>query len=221
MWKYTKLTKIVSLSDTHGFHHHVNVPDGDILLHAGDLTMSGEIDVLKDVNEWFGKLPHSYKIVIAGNHDISLGKAHILGSKIFTNAYYLLNNTVEVEGIKIWGSPYTPWNSEVYNYFAFGKPRYDMKGAWKGMTKNADILLTHCPPKGILDKVAETGFNPNEHVGDELLLAKIERNKPKYNIFGHIHEGYGILKKNDTTFINCSVVDEHYNLVNEPVVINL
>src|SRR3989337_1793862 len=113
--------KIVSIADTHGFHHHVNVPDGDILLHAGDLTMSGEIDVLKDVNKWFGKLPHSYKIVIAGNHDLSLGKDKSLG----------------------------------------------------------------------------------------------------YKIFGHIHEGYGILKKKDTTFINCSVVNEHYNLVNEPVVINL
>lgn len=213
--------KIVSISDTHGFHHHVNVPDGDILLHAGDLTMSGEIDVLKDVNKWFGTLPHPYKIVIAGNHDISLGKILPLGYKIFTNACYLLNTTVEIEGIKIWGSPYTPWNSEVYNYFAFGKPRYDMKGAWKGIPKNVDIMLTHCPPKGILDLVSEKGFNPNEHVGDELLLNRIKKYKPKYNVFGHIHEAYGIVKRKDTTFINCSVVDESYNLVNEPVVVNL
>lgn len=221
MWKYIKL--IDCIADTHGYHRHLDLmnSNSDILLHAGDLTMSGEIDVLKDVNEWFGKLPHSYKIVIAGNHDISLGKDRMLGFKIFTNAIYLLNSSVEIEGIKIWGSPYTPWNSEVYNYFAFGRPRYDMKEAWKGMPRDADILLTHCPPKGILDKVAEIGFNPNEHVGDELLLSKIERNKPKYNIFGHIHEGYGIVKRKDTTFINCSVVDESYNLVNEPVVVNL
>jgi len=215
----TQNMKIVCMSDSHGFHHHVNVPDGDILLHAGDLTMSGEIDVLQDVNKWFGTLPHSYKVVIAGNHDISLGKLYPLGSKIFTNAHYLLNSTIEIEGIKIYGSPYTPWNSEVYNYFAFGKPRYDMKDAWKGIPKEIDIILTHCPPNGILDKVLEKGFNPDEHVGDELLLSKIKKYKPKYSVFGHIHEGYGIFRDKTTTFINCSVLNESYNLVNEPVVI--
>jgi len=215
------LTKAVFMSDSHGFHHDVHPPDGDILLHAGDLTMNGELNVLMDLNDWFGKQPHPYKVVIAGNHDRSLGQDQMLGFKIFTNAIYLLNSSVEIEGLKIWGSPYTPWNSEIYNYFAFGKPRYDMKGAWRGMPRDADILLTHCPPKGILDKVAETGFNPGDHVGDELLLDRIRRYKPKINGFGHIHEEYGIVRGKHTTFINCSVVDEFYNLVNNPVVITI
>lgn len=209
------------MSDSHGFHHDVHPPDGDILLHAGDLSMSGELNTLMDLNEWFGKLPHNYKVVIAGNHDISLEKDPKFGFKIFTNAIYLERSSVEIEGLKIWGSPYTPWNSEIYNYFAFGKPRYDMKEAWRGMSFDVDILLTHCPPYGILDKVAPTGFNPNEHVGDKLLLERIRRYKPKINGFGHIHEEYGIVKGKDTTFINCSVVDEYYNLVNEPVVIDI
>ena len=213
--------KMVCIADTHGFHHDVDVPDGDILIHAGDLSMSGELSVLTDLNEWFGKLPHPYKIVIAGNHDRSLGQDEMLGFKIFTNAIYLLKSKVEIEGIKIWGSPYTPWNSEIYNYFAFGKPRYDMSGAWRGMPNDVDVLVTHCPPKGMLDQVAETGFNPGEHVGDEGLLEKIKKFKPKYNIFGHIHEGYGILEYEDTTFINCSVVNEAYNLVNLPVEIKI
>ena len=215
------MTKVVCISDTHGYHADVDVPDGDILIHAGDLSMNGELSVLYDLNDWFGSLPHPYKVVIAGNHDRSLGQNEMLGFKIFTNAIYLLKSGIELEGIKIWGSPYTPWNSEIYNYFAFGKPRHNMGSAWRGMPKDVDILLTHCPPKGILDKVADTGFNPGEHVGDGVLLERIKKVKPKFNVFGHIHEGYGVLDWEDTGFINCSVVNEMYNLVNNPIEIYL
>jgi len=215
------LTKIVCISDTHGFHHDLKIPDGDILIHAGDLSMMGELNVLMDLNDWFAKQNHDYKIVIAGNHDYSLGEDQMLGFKIFTNAIYLQNSSVEIEGMKIYGNPYTPWSFGLHKHFAFGVDRMDSKGVWRGIPSNADVVVTHCPPLGILDKVAETGFNPNEHVGSATLLKKIREIKPKLNIFGHIHEGYGITKEGEITFINCSVVNEAYNLINKPIVFNL
>jgi Icc-related predicted phosphoesterase len=177
--------------------------------------------VLVDLNDWFAEQPHDYKIVIAGNHDRSLGEEDMLGFRIFTNAIYLQNSSVEVAGLKIYGNPYTGWSFGLDRFFAFGKDRYEMSSVWRGTPKDADIWLTHTPPQGILDKVADTGFNPNEHVGDTNLLKKIREIKPKLNVFGHIHEGYGIIKEGDTTFVNCSVVNESYNLVNKPVVIDL
>ena len=217
------MTKIVCISDTHGHHRdpHLKIPKGDILLHAGDLSMGGELNVLMDLNDWFGEQPHDYKIVIGGNHDRSLGGDDMLGFKIFTNAIYLENSSVEVDGLKIYGNPYTGWSFGLAQYFAFGKDRYEMPKMWGGIPRDADILLTHTPPKGMLDKVAETGFNPNEHVGDITLLKKIREYKPKLNVFGHIHEGYGTDVDGETTFINCSVVNESYNLVNKPVVFEI
>ena len=106
----------------------------------------------------------------------------------------------------------------------------EAKGVWRGMPKKLDILITHGPPKFILDEVPRyeygqtfrVGEQTVEHCGDGMLASKVIKNKPKYHIFGHIHEGYGQFEANyGTKFINCSVVNEVYNVVNKPVIINL
>ena len=211
--------KVVLISDTHGYHRdpHLEIPDGDLLIHCGDLTMSGELDVLSDVNEWFKELEFNDIIVIGGNHDRTLGKADMLGFKIFTNAMYLESSSITINDKKIWGCADTPWNYEyIANLFAFGKMRKNMN--WRGMPKDVDILVTHCPPFGFGDLLAEGSSEPNIHIGDKELLKLVNKYKPELNCFGHIHEGYGIWETKHTTFVNCSVVDERYNLVNEPVV---
>ena len=62
------IMRLVLISDTHGDHDHLTVPDGDVLIHAGDMTENGEVSEVRDFNRWLGTLPHKHKLVIAGNH---------------------------------------------------------------------------------------------------------------------------------------------------------
>jgi len=225
------LTKIVCISDTHNFHNDVDVPDGDILIHAGDFTLVGTLNEVLDFNEWLGKLEHNFKIVVAGNHDRCLGDNGILGLKMFTNAIYLERSGTELMGVKFWGAPMTP----AFNGMRGGLTFYtnsdkEAKRVWGGMPKKLDVLITHGPPKFILDEVQRFGYGQTfpageetvEHCGDGMLASKVIANKPKYHVFGHIHEGYGQFKADyGTKFINCSVVNASYNVVNKPIVINL
>lgn len=218
--------KCVFISDTHNYHKQLDpLPDGDILFHTGDFTLTGTINEVYDFKEWFEKQEHPFKVVIAGNHDRILGQGEMLGFKLFTNSYYLLNSGVKIKGLKIWGSPITP----AFRGMRPGLTFYtnsdgEAKGVWRGIPKNLDILLTHGPPFGILDKVIDRfdGYCQEINCGDGMLAAKIIQKKPRYHAFGHIHEGYGIFKADyGTTFINCSVVNEKYNVVNEPIVVDI
>ncbi len=225
------MTKIVCISDTHNFHNDVDVPDGDILVHAGDFTLTGTLNEVLDFNEWLGKLDHNFKIIVAGNHDRCLGQDGILGLKMFTNGIYLERSGTEIMGIKFWGAPMTP----AFNGMRGGLTFYtnsdkEAKGVWRGMPKKLDVLITHGPPLGILDGVEKYGYGQTfpageetvEHCGDGMLASKVIANKPKYHIFGHIHEGYGEFKADyGTKFVNCSVVNASYNVVNKPIVIDL
>ncbi|MCG2781459.1 MAG: hypothetical protein L6264_10980 [Weeksellaceae bacterium] len=84
---------------------------------------------------------------------------------------------------------------------------------WNKIPDDIDILVTHSPPYGILDEV-----DPGVHVGCEELLEKVNLIQPKYHLYGHIHENYGIKHTEVTTFINGSLLDEHYKMKNQPVV---
>lgn len=96
--------KIAMLSDTHGQHRKLTVPDGDILIHAGDSMTDGmNPQELVDLNDWFGTLPHPHKILIAGNHDFLFEKVDIARGLI-TNATYLQDEYVTINGLKIYGS---------------------------------------------------------------------------------------------------------------------
>lgn len=208
------MVRIVAISDTHGLHRDVKIPDCDILLHAGDITMLGELRILDDFNKWLGEQPSSYNVCIAGNHDRCFeNKNKEVAKKLLTNAIYLENSGTFVEDLSIWGSPMT----STLSFWAFAyteeSERYKI---WDKMPEDLDILLTHTPPRGILDFTTSC-----ENVGDGLLNSYIAKNKPKYNIFGHIHESYGYKEGNNTKFYNVSAVNEVYLLQNPPVVINI
>jgi calcineurin-like phosphoesterase family protein len=220
------LTKIVCISDTHNFHRDVDVPDGDILIHAGDFTLTGSIGEVIEFNDWLGTLDHPYKIIVAGNHDRCLGESGILGLKIFTNGIYLERSGLDIDGIKFWGAPMTPaFNGMRGGLTFYTNSKNEAKRVWRGMPKKTDVLITHGPPFGILDEVIEYPYHDYKvirHCGDGMLASKVIANKPKYHIFGHIHEGYGRFTADyGTKFINCSVVNEAYNLKNRPIVIDL
>jgi len=206
----------------------VDVPDGDIIFHCGDFTLSGSLSEVLDFKDWFSSLPHTYKVVIGGNHDRCLGQDGIFGLKLFTDVHYLQNSGIEIEGRKIWGSPMTPaFNGMRSGLTFYTNGEKEAKNIWSSLPKDLDVLLTHGPPWGILDKVRHWDTGEPENVGDKMLLSKVIQKKPKVHAFGHIHEDYGVFENSrnppydETIFINCSVVNESYNVVNEPIELHI
>ncbi len=209
------MTRIVCLSDTHNRQGRFSVPEGDILVHAGDLTGGGTLPEIAAVNVWLGRLPHRHKIVIAGNHDFLFEEENLLARSLITNATYLQDSVAEVEGLKVWGSPWQPW----FYDWAFNLRRGEaLREKWEMIPEDTDILITHGPPMGILDRTAS-----GEQVGCEELRDRIAGMSapPKLHVFGHIHEARGTHKTPRTTYVNASVCDLSYRPVNEPIVIDL
>jgi Icc-related predicted phosphoesterase len=207
--------KFVAISDSHTKHHRLLLPSADAIIHAGDISSRGFEGEIIDFLDWFRKLDYKYKIFIAGNHDFYFEKQDERKIKqlIPSNVIYLNDSGIQIEGIKIWGSPIQPW---FYNW-AFNRYRgADIKKHWDLIPTDTDILITHGPVEGILDKTIN-----GDVVGCKDLLEKVQEIKPKFHICGHIHEGYGIMQKDETTFINASVLDENYRLKNEPIVFDL
>ena len=204
--------KILFFSDTHGQHRKLkNLPQADMLIHAGDISKRGEDHEVEDFIRWFSALNYPYKIFIAGNHDFYFEDETVnrIQKMLSPDTYYLCNTGVSIEGINIWGSPITP----TFFNWAFNKDRgSEIAKYWNKIPKNTNILITHGPPFGVLDKT-RTGLN----AGCEDLLRKVKSIKPAYHLFGHIHEGYGVCEKEYTTFMNGCILDENYSLVNQPL----
>jgi Icc-related predicted phosphoesterase len=202
--------RFVVISDTHKQHWKVDVPDGDVLLHAGDFTSRGHYDEIKDFSAFLESLPHQHKIVIAGNHDMTFESAPEVAQAHLQGCVYLQDESIVIEGIKIYGSP---WQPEFFNWAFNLKRGQELREKWALIPDDVDILMTHGPPMGILDKTAH-----GKHVGCEELLEAIETRAPAYHIFGHIHEAYGQTKVNETHFINASTCNLRYKPNHAPVV---
>lgn len=197
-------TRFICISDTHG--GRFRVPEGDVLLHAGDLTRRGKLSELRSTVEWLASLRHPYKIIIAGNHDRALDSNtpvktlkqsreldHAAALNLLTssqarasNIHYLNCETFQIpsaDGRKSWkvyGSPWTPWFRGLsFNY------KEDMAQEIVGsIPPDADIVMTHGPPHGVLDLTRKEGV----HAGCPTLLSRIAELKPRLHVFGHIHE---------------------------------
>lgn len=207
--------KIIAISDTHGQHASLALPEADMVIHAGDLTKRGTLNQVKDFLDWYSQLPHRYKIFIAGNHDFLFEDYtdQEIRALIPDNLIYLNDSEVIIEGIKIWGSPIQPW----FHDWAFNRRRgAEIKRHWDLIPNDADIVVTHGPVYGVLDRTSL-----GQQVGCEDLLEKIRTVKPKYHICGHIHEAYGAYAVGGTQYINASVLDLGYKLVNEPVLMSI
>ena len=216
------MKKITFISDTHTKHDKVNsfLPGGDILIHAGDLTGRGYLNEIDDFLKWFDKIDnYDTKIFIAGNHDFGFEdnpnqiKSLLTGYKTVD---YLQDDLLLVgkgdyeDMVKVWG---TPWQPEFHNW-AFNLPRGEkLKEKWDMIPANTDILITHGPPFGKLDYIPYDGKN----VGCEELIKRVNEIKPKINVFGHIHEGYGYVFDGNTHFINAAVLNGRYEFQNKPV----
>ena len=203
--------QLTLISDTHGLHNQLKLKGGDILIHAGDVTARGTEEEVVLFLKWFEAQPYNYKIFIAGNHDwfFERESAEYIETLFPNDVIYLNDSGVCIDGFNIWGSPIQP----TFFNWAFNRERgLEIDSHWQLIPKNTDILITHGPPFGILDKTTR-----GEAVGCEMLLQKNNLIKPKLHVFGHIHEGYGLLEKGNTIFINASVLDVNYQSVNKPI----
>ncbi len=208
--------RIVCISDTHSMHRQVSVPDGDLLIHAGDCLGVGTLDELADLNDWLGSLPHRHKLLVAGNHDWCLQDEPADAEAMLTNVTYLRDRETLVEGLRFYGSPWTP----VFFDWAFSRQRgARLAERWRLIPENVDVLITHGPPHGILDEVM-IGTRA-ESVGCEELRRRVEEVRPRLHVFGHIHEGYGQQESGDCLFINASTCLASYKPLNPPIVIDL
>lgn len=204
--------RIVAISDTHGMHDRLALPDGDVLVHAGDFSAYGRADEIAGFDGWAAGQPFRRVVVIAGNHDRCLERMPIT-RRLFRHCTYLCDEAVEIEGVRFYGSP---WQPEFMDW-AFNLPRGEpLRRKWARIPRGTEVLVTHGPPAGIGDR---TLFGKSAGCAD--LRDAIERVQPALHLFGHIHEGSGTWPLGAATCINATTCDAAYRLVNPPWVIDL
>jgi len=188
--------RIVALADTHGLHESLVVPEGDILIHAGDLTRLGSLAEIDRAARFFAALPHRHKILIAGNHDFGFQRERAAAVALLRGITYLEDEEITVLGLRIHGSP---WQPEFFDW-AFNLPRGPALAAkWSGIDHGLDVLVTHGPPRDIGDRTWD-----GRHEGCDDLRRRIELVQPRVHLFGHIHEARGAWTLGATRFINCT-----------------
>jgi Icc-related predicted phosphoesterase len=209
--------KISFISDTHLRHrqYKIDVPEADLLIHSGDALSIGTEKELVDFAQWFDSLKAKRKIFVAGNHDWVFEKENALARSLLPkDVIYLQDELVEVDGLKIYGSPWQPEFCE----WAFNLPRgAPLRKKWEAVPTGIDILVTHGAPLGILDY---SSFR-SQHVGCADLRQELHRVKPKIHAFGHIHGAYGTTTWAKTLFVNASLCDEGYVASHSPIVVEM
>lgn len=211
--------RLVFVSDTH-LRHSFIVPEGDVLVHCGDFSMIGDARQISAFNEWLKDQPHRYKIVIAGNHDIGFEEAPEAARRLLSEPIYLQDSSIVIEDVKFYGSPWQPWFMDwAFNFPRGTVGREQARATWAKIPPQVDVLVTHGPPYGVLDRVV--GSTSREHLGCRHLLARVKEVRPKIHAFGHIHSGHGTNRHGDTLFVNASICDEAYMPTLKPVVVDL
>lgn len=204
---------IVCIADTHELHRELEMPFGDILIHAGDFTLfSKSAAAIEDFNEWLGGLTYRRVIVIPGNHEFFL-EADASRRRMLSNATVLINEGIEILGLKIWGSPVTP----LYGG-AFGRrSEADRAKLYAQIPDHVDILVTYGPPYGILDRTDQSA----QPAGCRELLKRVGQIKPRLHVFGHIHGAYGMQSTDDTLFVNAALLGPDGDLHKPPAVLRI
>lgn len=232
-------------------HIKFSVPYGDIFIHAGDFSACGSLPEIIEFNEWLGELPHKHKLVIAGNHELTFDQSFthplsgtscghrskqglfdeipLLGHNketledavktknvrdYLTNCTYLEDSGVELYGLKFYGTPHQP----EFCHWAFNLKRgQEILDKWNLIPSDTDVLITHTPPVGFNDLCCS-----GVRAGCVELLATIQKRvKPKYNIFGHVHESYGVSSDGKIIYINASTCNIEYLPSNPPIVFDI
>lgn len=216
--------KIVAISDTHGKWKNLQIPECDILISCGDYTFGGEKHLVKNFHEWLNKQDAGHIISVQGNHEKWVEKnfqeAKDVAERACPGVHFIEHGLVEIEGIKIFGSAWTPWFCD----WAWNAKRgADIKRHWDQIPEDIDMLITHGPPANILDVVYQAdGVTARDRVGCHDLMQKIMRcPKLKHHFFGHIHGSHGSKTFHDKNFYNVTICDEQYMPTNPITVIEI
>lgn len=207
----TRKTRFVCISDTHNASPGgaFQLPKGDVLIHAGDLTNQGSYSELQKTIKWLDEADFEKKIIVAGNHDITLDadfyrqyglyfhnqepqdpakcQRLIESSSVLwlkhESAVINLNSPSGPRTIfKVFGSPFSPAKGN----WAFGYGLEEARQIWDRIPLDSDITVTHTPPKYHCDEA-----NNRRSEGCEALREALWRIRPRLAICGHIHEGRG------------------------------
>lgn len=229
------MKRIIAISDTHNKHHDLDIDlekmstdddlnENTIIIHGGDISMSGTKTEILNFLNWYSNLPFKHKVFIAGNHDFGFEMVQFWSEDepIYVDiaqefkdkgVVYLMDQMVEIDGLKIYGSP---WQPRFYDW-AFNVERGDaIAKKWDKIPEGIDVLITHGPPFGILDYTYTS-----QRVGCEELYKKVVAVHPKIHIFGHIHFGYGYKEFDGMSFFNAASLGERYFYLNKPISILL
>jgi Icc-related predicted phosphoesterase len=212
------------ISDTHCLHDQLKVPKGaSMVIHSGDCSNSRDsaINANEVLNflEWFSSLAVEHKIFVAGNHDVSIERRLVTPEYIRSlGIYYLENEWGYIGGFNFWGSPISPSFGEGWSW---NVSRHKTHNVWDNIPDQTDILITHGPPKGVLDLSRNAGGDI-EMCGCKSLASKILQVKPKAVCFGHIHDskdfknaGLRKISSHATIYSNgCCILDGRMELVN-------
>jgi predicted phosphodiesterase len=205
------------ISDTHTKHRGLNLPGGEVLIHAGDFMGHGwSQDEVEDFFLWFNGQKYKHKILIAGNHERIFEENPNRTNKLlreFPAITYLQDEGCTIDGINFYGSPWTPafcnWAFQLHN-------DYEDTEIWKKIPKDTDVLITHGPAYGMLDQYEMPTGDYSDKLGSKGLRNWIDDNNPKVHICGHIHTGQGVMDGYDevTTHINAACLGETYKFTN-------
>lgn len=210
--------EIIHISDTHGRHRELklNLKGVDVIVHTGD--ESNNFDWLKnepefrDLIDWYGSLEIKNKILIAGNHSGFIAKYPKIARELMLarGITYLDKEAVVIDGVKFYGDPTSPR----FGNWHFMADRNKMYKHWDLIPEDVNVLLTHTPPKGVLDIGQRQGGI--EFCGCSSLRTKIRSLKElKAHCFGHIHSkpdypfyNHGILKRDGVIYSNATLVQD-------------
>lgn len=215
------------ISDLHG--DYPVLEGGDLLICAGDCTAADKVLQWMEFFEWFKAQKYTHKLLVAGNHDGFLERcdssaqskieAEEKGAVIEDPGFeYLCDSGVEIEGLKIWGSPWTP---RFYDWHFMLERGERIRQKWALIPEDTDILVTHGPAFGVLDAARRFFPHSSENIGCRDLAERIKQlKKLKLHVFGHIHEAHGTQKvvcgTKEYVSVNASLMNREYESVNKP-----
>jgi len=206
--------RLVFMADTHLFHEDLRVPEGDVVIHAGDFCRAGSFAELEVFAALWTALPHAHKVVVPGNHDWAFARDPARARALLPGSHVLIDEGCVIDGATFYGSPWQP----EFGGWAFNLPRGEpLREKWALIPAGLDVLVTHSPPHGFGDRLShKPRALPDGRSGCVDLRARVAVVRPRLHVFGHIHEDGGAWEHEGTWISNvttweceraCSIFD--------------